>query len=305
MKKILKIEENLDNIIFADTDSCFASALPIIKKIMPEVDITDEKQMTDAILKVASMVQNNINKMFDTMAIRMFNLKEHRFDIKQEVIAKSSIWLAKKRYAQLIINKGGIEVDELEIKGIDIVRSSFPKAFQIFMKQFVIKLLNKVDYQEIKNDLLKFEGDIDKLSVFDISKTTSVRFISDDETKNYNPPIRNRFKSVRGSPVSVKAALGYNDLLHELKLDKDVVPIKNGQKIKWIYLKENPYGLDTMAFKADGTDPKQIIDFIDVYIDKNRMYDQELKGKLQNFYDILKWEFPSTNTSNAENFFSF
>jgi len=110
---------------------------------------------------------------------------------------------------------------------------------------------------------------------------------------------------VRGSPVSVKAALGYNDLLHELKLDKDVVPNKNGQKIKWIYLKENPYGLDTMAFKADGTDPKQIIDFIDMYIDKDKMYDQELKGKLQNFYDILKWEFPSTNASNAENFFSF
>jgi DNA polymerase elongation subunit (family B) len=48
-KKTLNDTENKDYVIYVDTDSCFASALPIIKHKMPEIDLNDEKQMTEAI----------------------------------------------------------------------------------------------------------------------------------------------------------------------------------------------------------------------------------------------------------------
>ncbi len=79
-------EKEGDWVIYTDTDSCFASALPIIKKNMPDIDLNDEKAMTEAILKVTGDVQSFVNKFYDVMAKRYFNIEKHRFDAKQEVI---------------------------------------------------------------------------------------------------------------------------------------------------------------------------------------------------------------------------
>jgi len=294
-----------DFVIYVDTDSCFASALPIIKKTMPEIDLNDEKQMTEAILKVTAEAQTYVNKMFDIMALRLFNIKNHRFDAKQEVIAKTSFWLAKKRYAQFIVNKGGVECDELEVKGIDVVRTSFPAKFRVFMKQFLIDLLKKVDEETISKNILEFKESMKGFDVIDIAKNTSVKFQSQDKKKDYNPNKRQPFQIITGTPAQVKAALYYNDLLTKHELTKIVPPIFHGQKIKWVYLKQNEYDIECLAMKADGTDPDIIMNFINRYVDRDTMYEQELKSKLIDFYDVLKWSYPNENDAKASEFFGF
>ena len=294
-----------DYVIYVDTDSCFASALPIIKKTMPDIDMDDEKQMTEAILKVTEEAQTYVNKMFDIMAVRLFNVKKHRFDAKQEVIAKSSFWLAKKRYCQFIINKGGVECDELEVKGIDVVRTSFPAKFRTFMKQFLIDLLKKVDQATINNNILQFKEDMKNYGVIELAKNTSVKFKSEMTKADYNPKSRQPFQIVSGTPAQVKAALYYNDLLAQFNLTKIIPPIFHGQKIKWVYLKQNEYGIECLAMKADGTDPQQIMDIITKYMDRDTMYEQELKSKLVDFYEVLKWEYPNSNWKAASEFFEF
>jgi DNA polymerase elongation subunit (family B) len=306
MKKIIKVEEIVkDYVIYVDTDSCFASALPIIQKTMPDIDLNDETQMTEAILKVCGEAQSYVNKMFDVMALRLFNIKTHRFDAKQEVIAKTSFWLAKKRYAQFIINKGGVVCDELEVKGIDVVRSSFPAKFRTFMKQFLIDLLKKVPSEQLNKEILDFKESMKDLATVDLAKNTSVKFESLDKKKNYNPKNRQPFQTITGTPAQVKAALYYNDLLNKFQLTKIVPPIFHGQKIKWVYLKQNEYGIEYLAMKADGTDPDQIIEFIERYIDRNTMYEQELKSKLIDFYRVLGWSYPDENDAKASEFFGF
>jgi len=306
-KRVLNESENNDHVIYVDTDSCFASALPIIQKTMPEIDINDEKAMTDAILKVCGEAQSHVNKTFDIMADRMFNIQKHRFDAKQEVIAKTGFWLAKKRYAQFIINKGGIVCDEMEVKGIDVVRTSFPIQFRKFMEKFLDDILRKTSKEIIDENILKFLDDKLKNSpVIEIAKNTSVKFKSGGESKtDYNPKTRNKFKYIKGTTAQAKAALFYNDLLKHWELDKVVPPIFHGQKIKWVYLKQNEFGCECIAMKADGTDPDKIMDFINVYVDRNAMYEQELKGKLLDFYNILNWSYPSQSDVTLNEFFSF
>ena len=294
-----------DYVIYVDTDSCFASALPIIKKTMPDIDMNDEKQMTEAILKVTSEAQNYVNKMFDVMALRLFNVKNHRFDAKQEVIAKSSFWLAKKRYCQFIINKGGVECDELEVKGIDVVRTSFPAKFRVFMKEILIDFLKNVDEQTINKKILDFKSKMKEYTIIELAKNTSVKFKSLDKKKDYNPKGRQPFQIISGTPAQVKAALIYNDLLEKYGLTKIIPPIFHGQKIKWVYVKQNEFGVECMAMKADGTDPQPILDFIEKYIDRDAMYEQELKSKLMEFYNVLKWDYPNANWEAAANFFEF
>ena len=304
-KKTLNDTENKDYVIYVDTDSCFASALPIIKHKMPDIDLNDEKHMTEAILKVCTEAQKHVNDTFNVMADRMFNVQKHRFDAKQEVIAKTSFWLAKKRYAQFIINKGGIECDELEVKGIDVVRTSFPIRFRKFMEQFLQNILRKVPKEEIDESILKFKESMTSYSVIEIAKNTSVKFVSQDKVNDYNPKSRHPFQMIKGAPAQVKAGCYYNDLLKLWQLDNEIPEIFHGQKIKWVYLKQNPFGMECIAMKADGTDPQRILEFIEQYVDRDAMYEQELKSKLIDFYNVLSWDYPNETDAKLGEFFSF
>ena len=299
------LQDDGDYVIYTDTDSCFASAVPIISKTMPTVNMASETEMIAATLGICSEVQKFVNKMFDVMAYKAFHLTKHGFEAKQEVIAKSSFWLAKKRYTQFIINKNGVECDELEIKGIDVVRTSFPIRFRSFMNAFLIDLLKKADQQTINKKILEFEKSLSDVPIIELAKNTSIKFVSLDKTKNYNPNNRAPFSFILGTPAQVKAGLAYNDLLEFWKLDKKYPKLFNGQKIKWVYLLENDYGIDALAIKADGTDPKEILDFVEKYIDRHHMYQQELKSKLIDFYDVLKCAYPNEATDHGIEFGEF
>jgi DNA polymerase elongation subunit (family B) len=123
--KILKTDK--DYCIYTDTDSVFYSALPLVQNRHPNADVKDDKFMTEQILDIASEVQDYINKSYNFFSSKFLNIQgDHRFDIKQEVIAKSAFWVTKKRYGQWIINDGGTPCEKLDVKGLDIVRSSFP-----------------------------------------------------------------------------------------------------------------------------------------------------------------------------------
>jgi hypothetical protein len=86
---------------------------------------------------------------------------------------------------------------------------------------------------------------------------------------------------------------------------KETEPIMSGGKIKWVYLKNNSFGLDGLAFKDDGMDPKVIMDFINQYIDRNRIWDAELQRKLADFYKALNWGLFTEDQANIDAFFDF
>lgn len=296
-----------DWVIYTDTDSCFVDAIPIIKHRFPDLDFNNDNAMTTAIMSVTTEVQLYVNKFYNVMAKRFFNLDNHAFDAKQEVISKTSFWLAKKRYAQWIIHKEGslLKEPELEIKGIDVVRTSFPLSFRKFMELFLRNLLQGIPQSKLDDDILEFKSNIKNLDVVEIAKNTSVRYVSQDGKHNYNPEDRKPFQVLKGTPAQVRACISYNDLLHKWGLSQQYDIIHHAQKIKWIYLKDNEFDLESLALKGDGTDPQKILDFITKYVDRNKMFDKELKSKLIDFYNVLRWEFPNESTKIAAQFFDF
>ncbi len=60
--------------------------------------------------------------------------------------------------------------------------------------------------------------------------------------------VENKVGRKLGAPAAVKAAIRYNDLLRFWKLDSKHELITNGTKVKWIYLKDNPYKIEALAF---------------------------------------------------------
>jgi flagellar hook-associated protein FlgK len=59
-----------------------------------------------------------------------------------------------------------------------------------------------------------------------------------------------------------------------------------------------------LAFR-DYNDPKEIMDFVEQYVDRDGIYKAELENKLTDFYNALKWEMASADSQNAKKFFEF
>ncbi len=106
----------------------------------------------------------------------------------------------------------------------------------------------------------------------------------------------------KSTPAHVKASIIHNQFIKKFKIQAE--PIRNGEKIKWIYLKNNELGLDALAFRGY-EDPPELMEFIEKYADKDKLFERELEGKLRDFYDALNWDFASENLATAQKFIAF
>ena len=281
---------------YTDTDSTFVSSLPLIEKRYPGFDETDEQFMIDKTNEIASEIQKYVNAMYDQYAVVFHNTNDHRFQIKQEYVAKSGLWIAKKRYAQWVIFKEGKPTNKMDIKGLDVVRSSFPTDFKKIMKETLWCVLKEKSKTETSDVIFEFKSSIQKSDVLNVMKNSGVKEVS-KYIKNRKP-----FTGyMSGTPAHVKSAINFNDMLTQL--NTDVTDITNGEKVKWGYLKNNPYGFDTMALRGY-EDPKELVDFVNMYIDRDKMFERDLQGKIDDFYAAMNWgKLPENNTVNK--FFSF
>ena len=92
----------------------------------------------------------------------------------------------------------------------------------------------------------------------------------------------------KGAPAAVRAVIRYNDLLRFWGLSNKHSQITQGDKIKWIYLKPNPYQIDAIAF-LDWDLPEKIRTFIEQNADRKKIFESILLNKLEGFYNDLGW----------------
>ena len=293
-----ELSDDIDHCIYIDTDSVFYSALPLVKKRFPELDIKNEDRMSKSILQIASEVQVHLNRSYDYFAKKFCNLDKHRFDIKQEVIAKSGLFVTKKRYGLKIINDNGKKVNKMMIKGLDTVRSSFPIAMREMLSKLLEDILMDVPKEKLDKFILNFKSSMKLMDFNKIAIPISVKGMH----KYYNKH-GDIFKSYfLRTPIHVKSALYYNDFLKYKKISRQYSRIFNGEKIKWVYLKQNPLGLNTMAYKGH-EDPPEVLEFIRQYINHEKIYKQALHKKIMMLYDALRWNEPTDATKTIERFF--
>ena len=291
----------LDSNIYIDTDSVFFSAVPLMDKRYPNWKEQEQDTIAGYVDVIAGEMQDYLNDFYDILSKKVFNVDKdkHRLEIKKEFVAKAGLWVAKKRYAQWIIMNNGVPMDKLDVKGLDVKRSSFPKAFQEIMAEVLISILRGETEEQISDKVLAFKKSMVGLDVKNIAKNSAVK-----ELTKYMGKKRQLFEVMKGTPAHVKAAIAYNDCLKHFNTPFKYEPMRNGDKIKWVYLKNNPLGLDGLGFTGY-SDPPEIEEFIQTYVDHNKIFERELKGKLQDFFDAIGWGDVVSEQRTAEKFFSF
>jgi DNA polymerase elongation subunit (family B) len=287
-----------DYVIYIDTDSIFASAVPLVEKRFPNQKLS-ETMMTQRIMEICGEVQDYLNLSYDYFAKKFLNIDEHVFDIKQEVIAKTGLFVTKKRYGLRIINDAGRKVNKTQVKGLDTVRSNFAPAMKDLLQNVLDDILADVPKEKIDERISKFKRNLHMLHYSVLANPIGVKgigkYISKDEESSFS-------KYKKGAPVHVKAAINYNSILHHWFEGRKYEKITNGNKIRWVYLKNNEFGFDVIGYKGY-EDPPQILDFIKTNIDHTKMFEQAMSKKIGMFYESLGWEAVVDKQQSIERFF--
>ena len=276
-----------DYIIASDTDSIFLSAYQFIEN----ADSLTQDELVTNTLTFAGNLQTYINEKYNMYALNLHNAETHYLSIKQEMIALRGFFLnAKKRYALWIINKKGVPVDELEIKGLDVVRSSFPKIFRHEMKGTLHDILHDTPIEQLNQRVRDFKKTIKQCSLFDVMKASTVKELSKYEHKT------------KAIPIHIKSAQNYNKLLRLHKIE-NIPAITDGDKILYVYLTKNPFGFESIALKGQGEDPDDIVKFAERYVDRDLEFQVTYLSKLETIWFDLGWGKVELANSKANDFF--
>ena len=288
------------HICISDTDSMYIVLGDLIKHRYPDLKPEDKNSK---ILELALEIQTYSNDNLNSLSKRLFNIKPgtHYFQLKQEVICAGVLTTGKRRYAMYVTNKEGVNVEELDMKGLELMKSNMNKLFKKFGEDLIKNILFGKAKNEIDDSIVEFYRSLRAMDPRTLGKPTGVKQIS-----TYHMPARagEMFSSFRlKAPANTKAAVRYNDLLKFKKLDKKYESIIEGDKLFIINLKQNPYNLETIGL-PNAQVPPEIEEFIKTYIDVEEIFQSLLGNKLKNLYLDLSWDFPPLNP-NVKKFFAF
>jgi hypothetical protein len=183
------------------------------------------------------------------------------------------------------------------------MKVNFPPIFGKFFNKILELVLKGSKQSEIDKLLLDFREHImsKNLNITILGNPTSVKTL--DKYIEKKSKKSEMFSIIsKGAPAAIKAAIKYNDLLTFWGLDKKHSRIVQGDKVKWIYLKDNPYKIEALAF-LDFDMPEKIRTLLDDYADKNKSFESILESKLEGFYHDLGWKLNLNPYRNM--FFSF
>ena len=289
-----------DYVVTSDTDSLFIQVKDLVLQRYPETSTKDE--YIKAVLEIATEIQKYANANIERVAREKFNIKgDHYFELKQEVVIERGYFAGKRRYAMYIVNKEGVTVDEMVMMGLDLMKSNMTPMYRKFGEELLQQIMFGAPKSDIDKRILDFKKYVKNLPLEDIAKPTGVKQVSSYIDRK--PGIGEIFSTLKlKCPINTKAAIWYNDLLRFKKLDKKYPCFTEGDKMKYIQLKDNPYRIDVIGFT--GKDPEFITEFMDKYADREQGFESTLMNKLVGIYEDLGWAFPSMH-EKAGKFFKF
>ena len=324
-------KEDTNYCAYVDTDSNYFNAEPILLHLFPNFEELSDEEKDNKLEKVAVAYQDIITDHYDQLAKECFNVSSHRLVMKTECVIRSAYFRATRRYAQWITKQEGISLvdyakikpkkdsgkhigyninyDEevgtplkegvLDIKGLEFMKANFPPILGDFFNDILQQVLKGGEKDSIIQQLKDFKTKIldGTIPLTKLGNPTAVKKLQ--KYSGQKPRAGELFTEIlKGAPAPVRAAIRYNDLLKLWKLDKRYNLITMADKVKWIYLKDNPYKIESLAF-FDYEMPDKIKDFLNLYADRKKVFDSILLNKLEGFFSDLQWNLDLNPYINA------
>lgn len=287
LNDIMRNDTPKDYIVASDTDSIYVVMGELVEKFCLNKTVDQKIKFMDKVCE--DKFQPFMNKTYSELADYM-NAYAQKMRMKREVLADTAIWVAKKRYILNVHNSEGVQYAKPKIKvsGLEMVKSSTPKVIRNKLRESLQVILTGSE-EELHKFVEDYRREFKKLPIEEVAFPRGVSGIK----KYSGSPIY-----IKGTPIHVRGSLLYNHHVNRLKLDKKYKQIRDGDKIKFIYVKKpNPFHEDVIAFSQ-----KIPPEFnLDKYVDYDLQFQKVFLDALQTTIEPLGWK--TESQSSLEEFF--
>jgi len=276
LNKLLKTEK--DYVIASDTDSIYLNLGPLVNSVYKK------GKETSAIISFMDKVCEDKIQPFIDESYKELSDYVHAYDqkmiMKREGLSDKGIWTAKKRYILNVYNNEGVQYNEphLKVMGLEMIKSSTPAPVREKMRQ-LIKLLMIAEESDIQKFIADFREEFKTLPVEEVSFPRGLNGL-----KEYSDS-KTLYK--KGTPIHVKGAILYNHFLNEKKLTTKYQLIREGEKLKFTYLKSpNPFKDTVVSFPTRL--PKEF--GLQEYIDYDTQFEKTFLEPVKVILDCVGWQ---------------
>jgi hypothetical protein len=298
------------SIVYGDTDSCYFSIWPIIKR---QVDAGELAWNKERAVEVYDELAENTNASFPEFMERAFHCPRKNGSIikaGRELVADRGLFITKKRYAVNIYDKEGKRKDtngrmgQIKAMGLDLKRSDTPKFIQEFLFAVLENVLAGHGRDRIIQQVTDFKRqlrDMDswlKGSPKSVNNLTMYAQKADAAVHKMNNKL---FKAGtdRGDanmPGHVRASLNWN-YLRKLHGDNYSQQIVDGMRIVVCKLRDNPLGMTSVAYPTDELRLPQW--FTELPFDDAEMERVLVDEKIDNLLGVLEWDMRKATDINT------
>jgi DNA polymerase elongation subunit (family B) len=283
INKILRTKD-IDYVIACDTDSVYFTLDALVQAVMP--DVTDVNIIADFLSKATKEIEKELEVAFGQIQ-KTTHAPKQEMVMKREIIADKAIWTAKKRYIANVIDSEGVRYAEPKIKvvGIEAVRSSTPKVCREMIMD-TLKIIMTADELSVQKRIAEMRTSFNGMNPEDVAFPRGVSDLEKYTDRNTT------YK--KGTPIHVRAALLYNDIIKSEKLPYDL--IQSGNKMKFLYMKvpnkimENVFGFAT-RFPHETN--------LKAYIDYDYQFDKAFVDPIRPILEAINWSVEHRNTLEA------
>jgi DNA polymerase elongation subunit (family B) len=301
-----------DACISGDTDSCYFSA----HALKDRPDYAGFAWSADNVIQLYDMITEDTNATFPTFMRDTFNTSLERGAIiraGRELVASRGLFIKKKKYAVLMIDKEGHRLDvngkpgKLKAMGLDLKRSDTPKFMQVFLESLLMDVLTGVDQQTMYNKVKAFRQAFKTRPGWEKGSPKKVSDLSvhaDDLAQLNKRGLSGRAVKAKKSttPQQVQASLNYHALC-DIHNDRYAMRITDSARIIVCKLLANSYAMNCIAYPIDELQLPSW--FKKLPFDHVAMEDTIIDMKLSNLVGVLGWDLSLTKERAAADLFVF
>jgi len=268
-----------DYVIASDTDSIYLNLGPLVDKFFAAKSGNKAKIVELLDMVCRDKLEPYIDECYSNLATYV-SAYDQKMQMKRENIADRGIWTAKKRYILNVWDSEGVRYEEpkLKVMGIESVKSSTPAPCRKMLKDAFNILMTGTE-DDVINFIDRSRQEFKKLPPEDVSFP---RTASDVQKYKSSSDIY-----VKGTPIHVRGALLFNHYIKENKLDHKYSLIKNGEKVKFCYLKK-PNTLHENVISFIQEFPKELN--INQYVDYDLQFEKSFLEPLKAILDAIGWQ---------------
>lgn len=280
---------------YSDTDSLMCS-FEWVKLL--NIDIKDGDKVSKQFYDICEEVEHYINNGMFEWASKALLSKDPRFVFKRETICDAGLFLGKKYYVLHILDDEGTPTNKFKYKGLDVVKTTMPKAIKPYVKNLIETMVMTKDLKTTNDLFMEAYETFKSLDVEAIYKNSGI-----NKYEEYSKKCSG-FTTIKGMPNHVKAAYYHDTLVDALKISSKYPKFKSGDKVKMVCLKTpNKYGIDIIGFKD-----KYPPEFESIFtIDYEKMFGKIFYSAIERCYEAVGWILRKPNENvkiELENFLS-